>query len=212
MLEASYSLELSETVLTKHRNPEYNEEGMTSASSKDAPGVNRVCKDRIKTMLKVFNGLNQKAVVLPPWLMCEVCKWWHFACETRANMWSSNESLCWPDLSHGVEHCLEKKTPSPHIEKAEGWGGSAKPPKLHVQLYQWNGGGTSEWVAWHSPLLKGVKRAASQHTPGMGHWSPPGWTYVWMVEPPLVDMTATWESKSRKQTPWHTTTYELMRD
>ena len=62
ILGVSFSLELSEMVLTKHRNSEETGEVMTSGSSQDTPsyGVSKVSKDRIKTMLKVCNCLVQK--------------------------------------------------------------------------------------------------------------------------------------------------------
>ena len=57
-------------VLTEHSNPEETEEGMVSGSLNDASSADvlkRVSEDGIKTMLRVFNCLAQKGVVLTPW-------------------------------------------------------------------------------------------------------------------------------------------------
>ena len=59
MPEASCSLELSEWLLTKHRNSEEMEEDMASASSRNtsSPCVLTVHDNGIKTILKVFDYL-----------------------------------------------------------------------------------------------------------------------------------------------------------
>ena len=59
MLEAGYSLELSESLLTMDMNPEQTEEVMASGLSKDAcsSGVLTVSEDGFKIMLTVCKHL-----------------------------------------------------------------------------------------------------------------------------------------------------------
>ena len=88
MLGASCNLELSEIVVTKHRNPEETEEGRASDSSKYASSsvLLTVCEDRMKTMLKVFSCLVQRGVSLTVWFDLEVGYCGHPTCETRINV------------------------------------------------------------------------------------------------------------------------------
>ena len=75
MLGASYSLELSEKVLTEQRNPEETEDGMASGSSKESIQVwclKGISKDGIQALFKVSHGLLQKRIILTTWFQAKV--------------------------------------------------------------------------------------------------------------------------------------------
>ena len=76
MLGASCSLELSEMVLIKYTNLEQTEEGITSASSKEASSSDVATESmRIKSRpCPVFLTVVQKGVILIPWFKWEVGK------------------------------------------------------------------------------------------------------------------------------------------
>ena len=73
MLGASYSLELSERVLTEQRNPEETEGVTASGSSKEAfnSGVSRQLV-RMDSRFKVSHGLVQKRIILTTWFQGKV--------------------------------------------------------------------------------------------------------------------------------------------
>ena len=113
-------------------------------------------------------------------------------------------------MSSGWTH-HEREDPIPLYREGTGiWWLSTRLPKLCGPKYWWNDWGTAKWVACSSLLLKAVEGAAIQCTPGMGHGPSPGahmpamgilhrvtGLQSPMVKPPLVNMAATWEPKSK---------------
>ena len=113
-LVTNHSLELSEWVLTQHRNPKDTDEGMASASSKDifSSGVlTRVCEDRIKTILNLWilgpkrsnlhnlvqvgNRISVDTLPMAPGQMCD------WAIKHSANHVCINASIWYPiTMSH----------------------------------------------------------------------------------------------------------------
>ena len=102
MLGASCSLEVSEMVLTEHRNPEQMKESMASVSSKDTSttGVSTKSVMAEWRSCSAFSLIQKRSNPHSPVKVGSICCW-HFPVNQGKCVFM-NEVLCWPGASKSI--------------------------------------------------------------------------------------------------------------